>query len=357
MNLRPSHISLLAGAVVLIVAVWLLMRQGDTPPTPAAGNPAVSSKSTKKLAGPLATNPDDTAPPPSSAGPGQPHITLAQISPWLERSGRSPEALVAAWELTQDPALEAEMAEKHAGNPLVCLMLLQNPDGTINQAWVDRLRLADPNHPLPDCLAVAQAAQAGDIGAAKAALAQALTKKDPLNLREKERIAAIREATAAMSVSPAEAAMAPSTVFKRNQATQNIIQGAMALAKQAKTIAASGDASGAEEAAGAAITLTAFLGTNANETLMQRLGKGAVIARASEILPPETELGNSGRTIAQALQEDEKNKEITRQFISLSLETAPPADSNAFWDQWLIGGEIGAMQWAIKRFGGRETGK
>lgn len=268
-----------------------------------------------------------------------------KLHAWLESKGRSAEALVAAWELTEDPALEAELAEKHAGNALVCLALLEGTGGGVNQAWVERLRAAAPDHPLPDCLDAAAAAKSGDLAAARAALARALERKGPRDSRQAERMAMLREAAAGAGVDARTAAFAPAKVLERNTALITVAQGGQALLRKA----GEGAFADTEEAAATAITLSAHLDTGRGNTLLHDVSVAGIQEKALNFLPPDTELGETGRTLDSALAAKTELVSVIKQSAGVSerMEQATPKELDTYWTVFSQHSEAAALRWVI----------
>ena len=280
-------------------------------------------------------------------------ITLAQLTPWLDRCGRTAETLVAAWELTKDPALEEELAAKFSNNPLVCLALLSGKDGMANPVWVERLRKAAPDHPLPDCLASAAAAREGNFEAARSMLELALGKKGRRDMLTAERMIAVREAAAAAGLGERETAYAPSKVMLNSvQIELDVSRGAMAFIKSAKTEATNGNSSTADERAATAISLASHLIQNRGSSLIVEIFNASILKSAAKILPEDTLLGDTGGTINDAIQKDAAALEQVSKHtdkIQGIMEFATPAEITAYWDHYMQGGESKAMIWALQR--------
>ena len=280
-------------------------------------------------------------------------ITLDQLTPWLDRCGRTAETLVAAWELTKDPALEEELAVKFSNNPLVCLALLAGNDGIANPVWVERLRKAAPDHPLPDCLASAAAAREGNFEAARSMLELALGKKGRQEMLAAERMIVVREAAAAAGLGEREAAYAPSKVMSNCvQIELDVSRGAMAFIKSAKSEANNGNSSTAEERAATAISLASHLLQDRGSSLIVEMFNASILKSAAKILPEDTLLGDTGGTITDAIKKDAAALEqVTKNSdqIQAAMEYATPAEITAYWDHYMHEGESNAMRWAMQR--------
>ena len=280
-------------------------------------------------------------------------ITLAQLTLWLDRCGRTAETLVAAWELTKDPALEEELAAKFSNNPLVCLALLSGKDGMANPVWVERLRKAAPDHPLPDCLASAAAAREGNFEAARSMLELALGKKGRREMLTAERMIVVREAAAAAGLGEREAAYAPSKVMSNCvQIELEVSRGAMAFIKSAKSEANSGNSSTAEERAATAISLASHLLQDRGSSLIVEMFNASILKSAAKILPEDTLLGDTGGTITDAIKKDAAALEQTGKNVEQLqgfMEFATPAEITAYWDHYMQEGESKAIRWAFQR--------
>lgn len=281
-------------------------------------------------------------------------VKLADLEDWLKSTGRSAESLVAAWELTRDPSLEAELAEKHADNPLVCLAMLGRELGQIDQVWVERLRKAAPEHPLPDCLDATAAAKAGDLATAKAAVARALEHKGRRDSYQAERMTALREAAAAAGLDPHTAAFAPVKALSAT-ATYVVAGGASSLLKHVRTGTITADQSG--DAAATAISIAHHLAPGASSSVLNDLVIASVHIHALKYLPADTELGDSGRTLGEAAADGEKVRAFMKNSdkVSGALNYATTAEVNAYYDRWMLQGERAAHEWALERIAAAEA--
>ncbi len=339
----------LAVCLAVVLTAWLLTRKVEpTGEVPSASMP-------KPVV--IAQSPDPASDPAVPAGrtfhsideviAKLDAITLAQLSPWLDRTGRTAEVLVAAWELTRDPSLAAELAEKHSQDPRVCLTLLNSDAGTADPVWVDRLRHAAPDHPLPDCLDAAKAAKSNDLAATKAALALALTKKGRRDNYQNERMVTLREAAAAAGLDAHTAAFAPAKALQSNAGLFAVAGGANALIQNINP----GNKLEAEDAAATAITLAEHLRAGRGDSLMADLFIASVHHGALKFLPADTELGESGGTLGEAAARQNELRELAKRGDKLNsaFGFATPAEVTAYFDRFTQHGEAGAMEWALQR--------
>ena len=187
---------------------------------------------------------------------------------------------------------------------------------------MERLRAAAPEHPLPDCLDAAAAAKSGDLAAAKAALARALERKDPRDSRQAERMAMLREAAAGAKVDARTAAFAPAKVLERNTAHIAVAQGAQSLLRKADE----GAFADTEDAAATAITLSAHLDTGRGNTLLHDVAVAGIQEKALKFLPPDTELGETGRTLDSAAAVKAELVSVIKQSAGVSerMQQATP---------------------------------
>lgn len=363
------NIRVLAGAVslcALIAVTWSLLDldlSSDSPSEVTGLKPGRKSA----MAGGTPTRADSAAEAESPAAGARIYrsaeeafrkldaVKLADLEEWLKSTGRSAESLVAAWELTRDPSLEAELAEKHASNPMVCLAMLGKEQGQIDQAWLDRLRKAAPDHPLPDCLDAAKAAKDGDLSVAKAALARALQNRGRRDSWQAERMAALREAAAAAGLDAHTAAFAPGKVMTGDTAGYVVAAGAASLLRHVRNGAIPPDEAG--DAAATAISLASHLVNGAQSTILAEVTLTSVHNAALRHLPADTELGETGRTLREAAADGVYLSDFLKSSgkVAGALDYATTAEVSAFYDRWMLHGESAAHQWALERIAAAEA--
>jgi hypothetical protein len=104
-----------------------------------------------------------------------PPLTAEQIRAFVEKQGRSPSSLLAAWRLGGGDDWLEEAASRFPENPQVALakISMARPAGAGAEIWVERLKRNDPENATGWCYEALARLQGGDSDSARAALAQA----------------------------------------------------------------------------------------------------------------------------------------------------------------------------------------
>ena len=149
---------LLAAALALVVGVVIFLREEHSDGGTKGGavsTPSTALRPSKSGPGAPARPPEKKAAAPNLAGLlGGDLFTvkpsLEDVRKFLAAQGETPANLVAAFEATNDEPWLIRAEELHPNSPIVLLALLSKGGSAEKKAgWIERLKAADPNNPIP----------------------------------------------------------------------------------------------------------------------------------------------------------------------------------------------------------------
>ncbi len=272
-------------------------------------------------------------------------ITLARLTPWINSQNRDAASLLAAWELTHDPQIEAELIEKHSHSPMVCVALLYAEDSTVKEEWLQRLRVAAPHHSLPHCLAAATAIRSKDWEATETALTAALVQTEHTWFN-KERLLKVRDAARTVGLDPRDAAVAPFQASFLIMNSQNRVFNRLGVFFEHLN---TDKLSSATKQRRAALAIGMVHCRDTTDSL-STIARHSVYKRALQYLPPDTLMGDSEQTLQEAstMTTPQFLSQKDRALLETALGFASAPERDEYLDRMLIN-EWEAQAWILQK--------
>ena len=281
---------------------------------------------------------------------------------WMASRNRDAVSLLAMWDLTGDEAILREAAAKFPGNRQVCLAMLGVIfDGGTGSAeekrkWTEHLIAADPANPLGYHYQARLAQAAGDRAGALAALETALGKKDRINYYLRERMVGAKEGLLASGV-PLKDAYVLALMGPLAKVSAEIFgTGKMAglFKTELAAMRAAGQDTELQELASLGMRLAEQQRLTQSPSLITELMAHAMRMRFLKELDPETEIANSGRSVAEELvvaaTEKENLSKLMKEINPAHeyLQTAPLEVQGQYADRMMMDGEMAAIKYLLK---------
>lgn len=274
---------------------------------------------------------------------------------YLLRHNRSAESLVAAYDVTLDAKLLQEMMQRYPDHPTVCLLsLTQTKDPATRLALSQKLSATLPNNGLGEILSAETLLAMGKTEEAISTFQSGLG-KSTLDFFTLERAIASREAWQETGLSPAQSQIASlKSQPGKEEAYIDISRLTDALAGLQKDPSSLPPSIDAYTIATNGIALAQRLNAVAPTTLMEEIFALRVEASLLEHLAPDSDYGDSGKTVGQRLNEvrgftfEKDYSEMGRQAERI-LASAKESVVNGFHERLQLKGERQALDWLIEQ--------
>ena len=279
---------------------------------------------------------------------------------WLASRNRDAVSLLAMWDLTGDETVLREAAEKFPGNPQVCLAMLgvvfeKEGNEAEKKKWTNQLISADPENPLGHYYKARLAQVAGDRAGVIAALETALGKKDRIDFYLRERMVGTKEGLLASGV-PLKDAYFLSLAGPMGKVSEGIF-GMGKLMGFFKTELAGMKVPGREtefqELAGLGLRLAEQQRLTESPSLITELIAQSWRMKFLKDLDPETEITNSGRSVAEELAvATTENENLSKLMKEVALAqdfllSAPIEVQGQYADRMMMDGEMAAVRYLL----------
>jgi len=280
---------------------------------------------------------------------------------WLASRNRDAVSLLAMWDLTGDETVLREAAEKFPGNPQVCLAMLgvvfeKEGHEADKKKWTDQLVAADPENPLGHYYKARLAQAAGDRTGVTTALEMALGKKGRIDHYLRERMVGAKEGLLASGVSLRDAYFL-SIAGPMGKASPGIYR-TNKLLGFFKTELAGMKESGHEEdrqnLAALGLRLAEQQRLTESPSLITELIAHGQRMKFLKELDPETEIANSGRSVAEELvvatAEKENLAKLMKEVTPAQefLQNAPIEVQGQYSDRMMMDGEMAAVRYLLE---------
>ena len=280
---------------------------------------------------------------------------------WLASRNRDAVSLLAMWDLTGDETVLREAAEKFPGNPQVCLGMLgvvfeKEGNEADKKKWTNQLISADPQNPLGHYYKALLAQVAGDRAGVIAALETALGKKDRIDFYLRERMVGTKEGLLASGV-PLKDAYFLSLAGPIGKVSEGFYATGKLMGFFKTELAGMkvpGQETEYQELAGLGLRLAEQQRLTESPSLITELMAHGQRMRFLKELDPETEIANSGRSVAEELVLATAEKENLSNLMKEAapaqqyLETAPIEVQGQYSDRMMMDGETAALRYLLE---------
>lgn len=293
-------------------------------------------------------------------GKDTPRLSMAQAEAFAEKHQRRPEALLAAYQASQEKSFLREAMAKHPRDPRValaaaCLGTDKNDAGAAQtrRTWLNLFKQSAPDNGLADFLSAREHFKTDEPDLAVRETLAGVGK--PLRDYAPDWIQNTAEAYLGAGYSAGEAkAIAMVGLLLPHLAQLRDL--GKALTEQAKASRDAGDAAAAQKLWQAAHKLGSQLDGPGSLTLIQCLVGVAIQRNVLSALDPATTFGDSGQPVQAQLdrltQRAAAIRATAKQFDKL-LPNLSEKEIASYFDQQKRLGEEAAEQWALKEFSGR----
>ncbi len=283
---------------------------------------------------------------------------------WLAARNRDAVSLLALWDLGGDEAALREAAEKFPGNPQVCLVMLDfafrdGGDPEEQQRWTENLMAADPDNPVGWYYQARIHVEQGDAAAVMADLETALGKPGRLDYHMRERMSGLKEGLLAGGASLAEAAQL-SLIAPLQNGTGGMMNSDKLMGffkKQRAALAESGSQEAQQNLAALGLRVTEQTRQSRAPSMMTEMIGLSLKEKFLNLLDPQTEIANTGRSVAQEReiletekQELQQHRDAFTQAIR-KLMVAPAEIQMTYADLVMRDGEVAAARYLISELG------
>ena len=352
---RRSIAGIFSGLLLLGGLVWWW---NPRPPEPAEARPAAK---------PVVQQPAATvAPAPTEALPTFGTEAFNQLAKergaaWLASRNRDAISLLALWDLTGDETVLREAGEKFPGNPQVCLAMLnlvftKGEDPAQQKKWTDRMIAANPDNPLGYHYQARLSVAMGDPAMTRSALELALQAKGKINHYLRERMIGAKEGLLASGVSLKDTFFL-STVAPMAKGSDGLVTLSglnVFFVDQLKEMKAPGRETEYQELAALGLRLAEQQRFTESPSLLNELLTQGQRMKFLKDLDPETEIANSGRSVAEELVVATTEGKALSEFLKEAapaekyLETAPIEVQGQYSDRMMMDGEMAALRYLLE---------
>ena len=354
---RRSIAGIFSGLLLLGSLAWWWNPQ---PPESAGARPAAKPV-VQQPAATVAPAPAITVALPTFGTEAFNQLAKERGAAWLASRNRDAVSLLAMWDLTGDETVLREAAEKFPGNPQVCLAMLnlvftKGADPAEQKKWTAHLMAADPENPLGYHYQARLAVSMGDPAMTRSALELALQAKGKINHYLRERMIGAKEGLLASGVSLKDTYFL-STVAPMAKASD----GLMALnglnvffVDQLKEMKVPGRETDYQELAALGLRLAEQQRFTESPSLMNELLAQGQRMKFLKDLDPETEIANSGRSVAEELvvaaAEGKALSKLLKEAASAEqyLLNAPIEVQGQYSDRMMMDGEMAAVRYLLE---------
>lgn len=259
-------------------------------------------------------------------------IPSEQLESYLRRHERNAESLLAAYELTQEDSLLKEAAERFPDDPRVLLRVAMHEDSSFpgRDEALDRLIELQPDNAVGPIVKAGRLAKEKKTDEAIDLLRESLKRGQFLDYR-KERNLARQEALLSMG---------KSSVFAKSRALSvtdspylnGIKLASKAALDQAKELTKSGQQEAADELTSVVFAVGKKFYDRPQATLLDQAFANGLQQMGLQAMPPDAELGGTGKTVADGLAELDKEKGLMKDLTGTTggiFSPEPAEDPNS----------------------------
>jgi hypothetical protein len=276
------------------------------------------------------------------------------FSEYLTKNGRSAESLLAVFSIKRDLALLKEAYERFPDDLRTVLMVQQKFDalkltGVTEKELIDKLIKLDPKNSLGQILKLRLPDQSPE--EIKEQLKNIHTTGKLNSYAETQRLANF-EAYLSVGIDPTLAKMA--TRVADPIMFSNLSHTIKSVADQAKEQLKSGQEAAALETTGLIIGLSDKLNsTPSTSTLINDLAQDAIKGIGLNIVPPETEIGETGQTAGEMIKELEQKSKDFYQPLEVDdmlnrMKQLDPSQFELYLERTEVLGEQAGLKWLLE---------
>ena len=283
-------------------------------------------------------------------------LTHEQVEPYLKANGRDAASLLAAFRTTGDPALLKEAMEKYPNNPQVAFEAAFSKDlsPAEQRQWLDTFEKSAPDNALANYLSALNYFNSGPIDEGVQELAAASGKSlDDYTVSRAEND---MEAYLAAGYSVADAEQLGTSQLLLPQLAQ-LKQLVLDCSDLANAYRQAGDITSADTVLQMADKLgQQYANPSAGEPTISQLVGIAMERIALGAMDPNAPYGDNGQTVQDRLDQLAQLKTTVKSLFEQGeplLEAMSEQDWISYIDRDKAYGEEAAMQWALRKFGGK----
>jgi tetratricopeptide (TPR) repeat protein len=286
-----------------------------------------------------------------------PKLTHEQVEAYLKANGRNAANLLAAFDVSGDPALLQEAMEKYPNNPQVDFRaaLDKNLSPEQQRQWLNAFEQSAPNNALANYLSALNYFQSGQNDQAVQEL-NAAAGKSQFQDYTLDSVQSMEEAYLAAGYSVADAGMLAEATTQLPQvaALKQLGQNMVSLANSYQQ---SGDSASAQAALQMAVNLGRNLDDNESGApfLINTLNGMNIEYNALKAMDPNSAYGSAGQTVQDQLNQITQQKTALKSINDQFNNSVAPMMSQSDWISYQqrqnIFGEAAAQQWAIGKYG------
>ena len=280
---------------------------------------------------------------------------------WMASRNRDAVSLLALWDMTGDKAILREAGEKFPLNPQVCLAMLgivfeTEGNEAERKKWTAHLIAADPENPLGYYFQARLAQAAGDRAGVIAALETAIGKKGRIDHYLRERMVGAKEGLLASGV-PLKETYLFSLAGPMAKVSVGVYQTGELLRFFKTELAATklpGREAEFQELAALGLRFAEKQRLSESPSMMTELIAQSWRVKFLKDLDPETEIDNSGRSVAEELAVAAAEKDTLSKLMKevtpaqQYLLTAPIEVQGQYADRMMMDGEMAAVRYLLE---------
>lgn len=280
------------------------------------------------------------------------NLTIEQVEPYLQRSQRSAESLLAAFRLTGHAEFLREAAEKYSKDPRVALAALhQSRSAEERRQWLDVLKQSDPDNAMARYLSALQYFKSGQ---SDQAVLELMAASSQTNWRDYvlDSIQSSEEAylSAGYSIAEAKALAVSGLALPGLGELRDLSRRMVDLAGLYRQ---AGDAASAQ----AVLQMGLVLGQRAGQesgraSLIQDLVGLAIERQMLGSMDPASPLDAERQTVQSRLDELARRREAIKELGKQSdavMKSMSDTDLVIYYDRLKMHGEESALRWALSR--------
>jgi hypothetical protein len=284
-----------------------------------------------------------------------PSLTHEQIETYLAANGRNAASLMAAFQVSDDPALLAEAMQKYPNDPQVDFRAAMDASLPSEQRrqWLNAFEQSAPDNALANYLSAQDYFNSGQSGPAVQEL-NAAAGKTQFQDYSMDTLQNMTEAYLNAGYPPADAQIIAGTQLGLPQlsALKQLGQDMVGLAGSYQQ---SGDTASANLALQTAVNLGQSLGSSGVPFLINSLVSMSIENNAFKAMDPGSAYGDTGQTVQEAMdqlnQQKTAVKGINDQFYNAIVPQMSDQDWLNFEQREFIFGETAAEKWAVGKYG------
>jgi hypothetical protein len=284
-----------------------------------------------------------------------PRLTHEQVETYLKANGRNASSLLAAFQVSDDPALLAEAMEKFPNDPQVDFRAAMDANLPPEQRrqWLNAFEQSAPDNALANYLSAQDYFNSGQSTLAVQEL-NAAAGKTQFQDYSMDTLQNMTEAYLAAGYPAADAQIIAGTQLGLPQlnAMKQLGQDMVGLAGSYQQ---SGDAASANLALQTAVNMGQSLGASGVPFLINSLVATSIENNALKAMDPGSAYGDTGQTVQDEMDQLNQQKTVVKGINNEFYNAIEPQMSDQDWlnfeQREFIFGETAAEKWAVGKYG------